>query len=238
MNPVVSAQAAATTACLLPGRFTWGVGSGESLNEHVTGRAWPTGQMRLSMLEEAIDVIRDLWTGDSITHRGTHYTVEDARLFDLPDTPIPLLVSAFADDSARLAAAKGDGLWTSGANRDVIEVFRQAGGEGPIWAQLTVCWDPDEDVARRRAHEIWPNTALPGQLAQDLRTVLHFEQAIQLVSEDDVAADVPCGPDAEPILERMREMVEVGVDHVYLHQIGDPTQGFIDFWDRELRPAL
>ncbi|MFZ0014844.1 MAG: TIGR03557 family F420-dependent LLM class oxidoreductase [Acidimicrobiia bacterium] len=238
LNPVVSAQAAATTACLLPDRFTWGVGSGEALNEHVTGEPWPTAQVRLSMLEEAIDVIRDLWTGESITHRGNHYTVEDARLFDLPENPPPLVVSAFADDSARLAAQKGDGLWTSGANGEVIDVFRGAGGEGPVWAQLTVCWDPDEEKARRRAHEIWPNTALPGQLAQDLRTVLHFEQAVKLVSEDDVAAEVPCGPEADPILERMGEMEKVGVDHIYLHQIGDPTSGFIDFWEQELRPAL
>lgn len=107
-----------------------------------------------------------------------------------------------------------------------------------MWSQLTVCWDEDRDVAAERAHRVWPNTALPGQLAQDLRTVLHFEDAVELVTPEDVVSEVPCGPDPEPILTKIKEMVEAGVDHVYLHQIGDALAGFVEFWEDELRPAL
>ena len=141
-GPVLSAHATATTAILFDGRFTWGVGSGEALNEHVSGLRWPPADIRLEMLEEAIEVIRELWGGESVTRRGTHYVVEDARVFDVPDDPPPLLVSAFAEESARLAASHGDGLWTSGANSEVIDVYREAGGNGSVWAQLSVCWDP------------------------------------------------------------------------------------------------
>jgi G6PDH family F420-dependent oxidoreductase len=238
MSPMVSAHAAATTACLLENRFVWGVGSGEALNEHIAGDRWPPADIRLRMLEEAIEVIRDLWTGESITWRGPFYTVEDARLFDIPDTPPQLLVSAFASESAQLAASHGDGLWTTGSNEEVLKSYREAGGEGPIWSQLTVCWDPDREDAIARAHRMWPNTGLTGQLAQDLRTVLDFEQATELVTPERIASQVPCGPDPDPILKRIEEMVGFGIDHVYLHQIGDPSKGFIDFWRDEIEPAV
>jgi len=238
MNPVVSAHAAASSAILLEGRFSWGVGSGEALNEHILGDPWPPAGVRLRMLEEAIDIVRQLWTGESVTHTGEFYTVEDARIFDVPEPWPPLVVSGFAEQSARLAAEKGDGLWTSGPNQEAIEAYADAGGEGPIWSQLTVCWDPDRAAAVDRAHRLWPNTGLPGQLAQDLRTVLHFEQAVQLVSPQQIQEQVPCGPDPVPILEQVAEMEKLGVDHVYLHQIGDPLDGFVEFWSKELRPEL
>lgn len=238
MNSVVSAQAAATTAILMEGRFAWGIGSGEALNEHILGDRWPPADIRIDMLEEAIEVVRRLWEGDSVTHRGEYFTVEDARLFDLPDELPPLVVSAFGDDAARLAARAGDGLWTSGPTQEVIEAYSEAGGDGPIWSQLTVSWDPDPSVAVERAHRIWPNTGLTGQLAQDLRTVLHFEQAVKLVSPEQMEQEVPCGPDPEPILEQLADMEKLGIDHIYLHQIGNPLDGFIDFWAKELRTSL
>jgi coenzyme F420-dependent glucose-6-phosphate dehydrogenase len=238
ISPVVSAQAAATTACLLPGRFTWGVGTGEALNEHITGTRWPPADVRQEMLVEAMGLMRELWSGESVTHRGKHFIVEDARIFDLSDEPFQLLMSAFAEGSAKLAAAHGDGLWTTGANKAAIAAFRDAGGTGPVWSQLSVCWDPDRETAVKRAHRLWPNTALPGQLAQDLPTVLHFEQATKTVTPEDVAGDMPCGPDAGPILDAVGEMIDAGVDHVYFHQVGDPGEGFIDLWVEELRPSL
>lgn len=238
IHPIVNAQAAATTAMLFDGRFTWGVGSGEALNEHVTGTRWPPADIRLEMLEEAIDLIRAAWKGDSLTHRGTYYTVEDATIFDLPDFDIPLLVSAFGEGSARLAAEKGDGLWTTGLPKDVISEYQSAGGDGPIWSQLSLCWDPDRDAAVEKAHRIWPNTALTGQLAQDLRTVGHFEQAVEMVDASDIEQAMPCGPDPEPILESIRGAVDLGIDHIYLHQIGDPLDGFLDFWTDEIKPEI
>jgi G6PDH family F420-dependent oxidoreductase len=238
IHPAVLAQAVATTACLLEGRFTWGVGSGENLNEHILGDRWPPADIRLEMLEEAIEVVRGLWTGESLTHRGAHYVVEDARIFDLPGQLPPLLVSAFGDKAVKVAARAGDGLWVTGMPAETIDKYHEGGGSGPIWSQLSLCWGPDKEEAIDRAHEMWPNTALTGQLNQDLRTVSDFEHAVELVDRSDMEGAIPCGPDAGPILDAIRQTAKLGVDHVYLHQIGDPTEGFIDFWRDEIRPEL
>lgn len=239
VHPAISAHAVATTSLLFGDRFTWGVGTGEALNEHVHGDRWPPADVRIEMLEEAIQVIRRLWEGDSVTHRGRYFTIEDARIFDAPNPPPRILVSAFGTKSAELAADMGDGLWTTGVKRDVIDQYRSAGGEGPVWSQLSVCWDEDRETALERAHRVWPNTALPGQLAQDLRTVAHMEQATQLVSRKDMEqSNLPLGPDPEPILESIAEAEEAGIEFIYLHQIGDPMDGFIDFWKTDLRTEL
>lgn len=238
LHPALNAHAVTTTATLLEGRFTWGVGSGEALNEHILGHRWPPADVRLEMLEEAVEIVRRLLTGESVTHRGKHYTVEDARLFDLPSTLPPIVVSAFGPEAASLAARIGDGLWTTGVKDDVVKTFRDEGGSGPIWSQLSLCWDPDRDAAVERAHRIWPNTGLTGQLAQDLRTVAHFEQAVKMVRADDIAESLPCGPEAGPILESIGQARELGIDHIYLHQIGDPTAGFLEFWQDEIKSEL
>jgi G6PDH family F420-dependent oxidoreductase len=238
IHPAVNAQAAATAACLLEGRFTWGVGSGEALNEHILGDRWPPADVRLEMLEEAIEVVRGLWEGGSFTHRGKHYTVEDARIFDLPEQLPPIVASAFGDKAVDVAARAGDGLWVTGMPAETIDKYRAEGGDGPIWTQLSLCWDPDKDTAIDRALRLWPNTALTGQLNQDLRTVEDFEHAVEMVDRDDMAEALPCGPDAGPILESIEEAAKLGIDHIYLHQIGDPTQGFIDFWKEEIQPEL
>lgn len=237
-HPAILAHATATAACLLEGRFTWGVGTGEALNEHVLGDRWPPADVRIEMLEEAIEVVRLLWAGESVTHRGRYYTVEDARIFDLPAELPPIVVAASGRAAAELAAQAGDGLWMTGVAAETIEQYRSAGGKGPVWSQLSLCWDPNLDTAVDRAHRIWPNTVLPGQLTQDLRTVLHFEQAIEMVSREDVEQAIPCGPDPAPIIESIRKAAEIGVNNVYLHQVGDPADGFIDFWRDEIRTEL
>jgi len=238
MHPAISAHAAATAACLLEGRFTWGLGTGEALNEHVLGDRWPPGDVRLEMLEEAITIIRRLWEGESVTHRGRHYAVEDARLFDLPEELPPLVISAFGVAAVEMAARLGDGLWITGLEAEIIDKYRDQGGEGPIWSQLSLCWDPDREAAVDRAHRIWPNTALTGQLPQDLRTVEHMEEAVQMVDREDIEKALPCGPDPGPIIESIEEAASIGVDHIYLHQIGDPMAGFIEFWRDEIRPKV
>ncbi len=239
IHPAINAHAVATTARLLEGRFVWGVGSGENLNEHILGDGWPPADIRIEMLGEAIEVIRQLWTGESVTFRGEYYWVEDARIFDLPEQLPPVIVSAFGDDAARLAAEMGDGLWITGVRNDVIDVFKENGGTGPVYSQLSLCWDPDREAALERATRLWPNTALPGQLAQDLRTVQHFEQAVEMVDTQAMEeAKLPLGPDAGPILDSIKKASKAGVDHIYLHQIGDPMGGFLDFWEKEIRPEL
>ena len=238
IHPAILAQATATTALLLEDRFVWGVGTGEALNEHILGDRWPPYEIRAEMLAEAIDVIRRLWNEESVTHRGKHYLVEDARVFDRPDNPIPVIVSAFGSSSAGLAADIGDGLWITGAAADTIEAYRAAGGGGAVYSQLTLCWATDRDEAVETAHRLWAFTGLTGQLNQDLTTVQHIEQAVELVTPRMVAEQVPCGPDPEPIVNAAHEAIEAGVDHLYFHQVGPDQEGFIDFWKSSLRDEV
>jgi coenzyme F420-dependent glucose-6-phosphate dehydrogenase len=235
IHPAVLAQATATTGQLLDGRFTWGVGTGEALNEHISGLRWPIAADRIEMLEEAIDVIRRLWRGEEVTVRGRHFTVENARVYDPPSSSIPIVVSAFGSAAAEMAARAGDGLWTGG-DAEIISTWRRAGGEGPVYSQITLCWARTRDEAIERAHKVWPNAGVPGQLSQDLPTPAHFEQAASTVTKDMIADAVPCGPDSEAIVGKIREAVAAGVDHVYLHQVGDDQEGFCKVWSSEIAP--
>jgi G6PDH family F420-dependent oxidoreductase len=239
IHPGLVAQAAATAACLMPGRFFLGVGSGEALNEHVFGDAWPPAPVRLEMLEEAVEVIRRLWRGGNCDFEGAYYTLVDAQVFDLPETAPEVVVAAAGPKAAALAGRIGDGLWNFSPGRQTVETFEAAGGRGkPRYGQATVCWASDEAQARKTAHQLWPNVGLPGQLPQDLPTPAHFEQAAELVSEERVAGAIVCGPDPGRHLELVRRYAEAGYTHVYLHQVGPDQEGFFGFWERELRPAL
>jgi coenzyme F420-dependent glucose-6-phosphate dehydrogenase len=237
IHPVVLAQAAATTGQLLDGRFTWGLGTGEALNEHITGQRWPIAPVRIDMLAEAIDVIRQLWTGEDVTFRGEHFTVENARVYDPPARGIPIIVSAFAPQAAKMAAVCGDGLWTGG-DADVIATWKEAGGAGPVYSQISLCWGADEETAVELAHRVWPNSGVPGQLNQDLPTPTHFEQASSIVTKDMIKSSIACGPDIERIVSEIRDAIDSGVDHVYLHQIGDDQEGFCKVWSDEIAPAV
>ncbi len=237
IHPAIVAHAAATTSLLFGDRFFLGVGTGEALNEHVLGDRWPRPEIRLEMLEEAVDVMRRLWTGDTIDHRGDHYEVENARLFDPPDAAIPVIVSGFGDAAIDLAARIGDGYWGHG-DPDSVRRYRDHGGAGPRYAQVNVCWAKDEEAGRRTAHEIWPNAGVPGQLSQDLPTWTHFEQASEHVTEEISTKSVTCGPDVSVYVKAVGEFTDAGFDHVYFHQIGPDQDGFLSFWDDELRDAL
>jgi G6PDH family F420-dependent oxidoreductase len=191
------------------------------------------------MLEEAVALIRRLWAEESVTHYGPNYIVEDARILDKPTGgTVPIIVSAFGEDAAELAAAIGDGLWVTGAASDQIETYRQAGGDGPVYSQITLCWAQDRKKAIETAHELWAFSSLPGQLGQDLSTILHFEQAVQSIDPEDVAKDTPCGPDPQPVIEAARAALDAGVDNLYFHQIGSDQEGFVDVWTSEIQPAL
>jgi coenzyme F420-dependent glucose-6-phosphate dehydrogenase len=238
IHPAIVAQAAATTALLFEGRFFLGVGTGEALNEHVLGQRWPSTEVRQEMLAEALHVMRELWKGDTVDLHGTHYTVENARLYDVPDDPIPIVVSAFGTKAAELAARDGDGIWMTSPRDDVLRAFRHANGTGPRIGQYTLCWAPTEAEGVATARRVWPNTGLPGQLAQDLPTPSHFQQATSLVTEELIAEQVACGPDADRVLEELRSYEGKGLDHIHLHQIGPDQEGFLAFWENELRPKL
>jgi len=239
IHPAVIAQAAATAAALMPGRFFLGLGTGENLNEHITGARWPETPIRIAMLEEAIEIIRELWKGEDVSHHGRFYTVEGARVYTLPDEPVPIYMAAAGTSSAERAGRLSDGLISTAPNREVVEAFERAGGAGkPKIAQLHVCWARTEEEARRTAHEIWPNTSIPGELGQELPLPRHFEQAAKQVTEDDVESTTPCGPDPEKHLDAIREYADAGFDKVYVHQIGPDQEGFFRFYEREILPKI
>jgi coenzyme F420-dependent glucose-6-phosphate dehydrogenase len=237
-HPAIVAHAAATSACLMPGRFFLGVGTGEALNEHILGDPWPPASVRRDMLEEAIEVMRLLWTGDTVEHRGTHYTVENARIYSLPDTPPEIYVAASGPKAAELAGRTGDGFVGVAPQAELVDGFEQAGGRGkPKVGQVTVCWAESEDEGVRTAHEWWPNAGLGGELTQVLSLPAHFEAACETVRPEDVAESVVCGPDVGRHLARIREYADAGYDHVYVHQVGPNQEGFFSFYERELHPA-
>jgi coenzyme F420-dependent glucose-6-phosphate dehydrogenase len=208
IHPAIIAQAAATAAAMLPGRFFLGLGTGENLNEHVLGDRWPEPSVRLDMLEEAIEVIHLLWQGGYQSHHGRFYTVEEARLYTLPDEPPPIYVAASKPNAAELAGRVGDGLISVAPDAELVERFEDAGGEGkPKVGQVTVCFAESEAEARRTAHEWWPNAGLKGDLSQELALPRHFEDAVELVSEDGVAETIVCGADPDRYTEQIEEPV-------------------------------
>jgi len=235
-HPAIIAQAAATAAAMMPGRFFLGLGTGENLNEHIHGDRWPAGHVRLEMLEEAIEVIRLLWQGGYQSHRGRHYTVEEARIYTLPDELPPVVVAAAKPGAAELAG-RNDGLIAVSPDTEVVESFEAAGGGGkPRYGQITVCWAETEEEARGTAFEWWPNAAITGELSQELPLPRHFEQAAQMVAEDDIGEAIVCGPDVERYVEQIGQFEDAGFDHVYIHQVGPDQDGFFAFAERELLP--
>src|SRR5439155_6505988 len=239
IHPAIVAQAAATSAAMMPGRFFLGLGSGENLTEHITGERWPAADERQEMLEEAIGVIRLLWRGGEQTHRGQYFRVENARIYTLPDEPPPIYVAAAGPKAARVAASAGDGLIGVSPDEEVIGAFEQAGGEGkPKYGQVHVCWAEENDEARRTAARIWPNTAITGELGQELPLPRHFEQAAQMLDAEEVDEQLPTGPEVERYLEAIRRYADAGFTHVYLHQIVPDQEGFFRFWQEELAPKI
>jgi G6PDH family F420-dependent oxidoreductase len=224
---------------LLEGRFRFGVGSGEALNEHILGDHWPEAPVRLEMLEEAIEVMRGLWAGGQYSHRGRHYTVENARIYTLPDEPPQILVSGFGPKAVDLAARIGDGYCSTMPDAELLRRFRDGGGGDKVaQAGTKVCWGPDAAECVKTVHRLWPNEGLPGELAQVLPTPAHFEQATQLVTEEMIAESVPCGPDTEKIVAAFQEFADAGFDELYVQQIGPRQEAFFDMLARDVLPSF
>jgi G6PDH family F420-dependent oxidoreductase len=237
-HPAIIAQAAATSATMCSGGFFLGVGSGENLNEHILGDRWPATDERLAMLEEAIEVIRLLWEGGSKDFDGRYYALDNARIYNLPDEPIPIVMSGFGPKATRLAARVGDGYVNTAPDADLVKTYIESGGTGPLQASVKVCWHADAAAARKLMHERWPTSGLPGELAQELRTPTHFEQACALVDEQAAVGSSPHGPDPEPYVEMVRTYERAGFTELYVHQIGGDQDGFFRFWSTEVSPRL
>ena len=237
LHPAIIAQASATIGCLMPGRFFLGVGSGESLNEHVVGQTWPPPDMRQDMLEEAVAVLRLLHRGGEQSHYGKFFQVHDARVYNIPDEPLPIYIAAAGQQAARLAARLGDGLICSAPSAESVAAFEAGGGAGkPRYGQLTVCWARSEDEAVRTAHEYWPISGLEGQFKNELPRPLYLEQASKPVTPEMVKREIVCGPDPQAHVDGLAKFVKAGFDHVYVHQVGPDQEGFMRFYQREILP--
>jgi G6PDH family F420-dependent oxidoreductase len=239
IHPAIVAQAAATAAALLPGRFVLGVGTGESLNEHIFGAYWPPAATRRAMLEEAVAVIRLLQHGGLQSHQGQYYTVENTQLYTLPEQLPPILIAASGTRSAHMAGRIGDGLITVGVQARLVDRFMAAGGAGkPRYTELNVCWAPEAAEAQRLARTQWPIAGLQGPLLSDLRLPSHFMQAASAIKEEDIAQAVICGPDPARHIAAITQAIEAAYTHVWVHQIGPDQAGFFEFYAYDVLPKL
>ena len=238
-HPALVAQMAATTAAMMEGRFFLGIGAGEFLNEHVYGDHFPPGADRQEMLVEAVEVIRELWEGDYVNHNGAYYTVEEAKLFTLPDHLPEIYMAAAGPRAARIAAEIADGIVAVAPDRELVDAFEDAGGSGkPKYGQVTVCYARDEAEARATAHKYWPISGLQGDAKWDIRSPKLFDGLAKGVSEDQVAEKIICGPDAKRHVDAIQEFVDAGFDHVYIHQVGPDQASFFRFYKDEVLPEV
>jgi coenzyme F420-dependent glucose-6-phosphate dehydrogenase len=238
VHPAVVAQAAATAQCMFDGRFWFGVGSGEALNEHIVGTKWPETSVRLAMLEEAVEVIRLLWQGEQCSHYGKYFTVENARIYTLPERLPPVIISAFGSASVAVAARCGDGLVSTKPDAALLREYDLAGGGGPKLAQVKVVWDDSEREAEDLAYRLWPTSGLEGELSQLLPTPAHFEQAVAPLHRSDVVDAFPCGPDPKKHIDAINRYRDLGYDEVYVTQVGPNQEGFLRFYEREILPEF
>jgi G6PDH family F420-dependent oxidoreductase len=239
-HPAIIAQAAATSALLLgEGRFCLGLGSGEALNEHILGDVWPPADTRLEMLEEAVEVIRKLWSGDDVTHHGKHYTVENARIWSLPATPPRISISGFGPKATDLAARIGDAYTTTTPDQELLHRFRTKAKDGATaQAGFKVAWADTDDEGWDHAYRIWPNAGLPGELAQVLPTVEHFEQASTLVTRDQTKESVTAGSDPGQHVKAYQPYIDAGFEEIYVANMGPHYAAMLKAYGRDVLPRL
>ena len=239
MHPVIVAHAAATVATMLDGRFFLGLGTGERLSEHVTGERWPAATERRTMLEEAVQVIRALFDGGNVNHRGEHYRVENAQLFTRPTVPPLILLAVGGPKSAALAGEIGDGMIGVAPSPRTVQAFEAAGGSGkPRVGQLHVCWAQDEEAARGIVHRYWPNGALKGGALTDLARPKDFETGLELASRDSIVSGIVCGTSEQQHIDALGTFASAGFTEVYVHQIGPDQDGFFNFYEDRVLPKF
>jgi G6PDH family F420-dependent oxidoreductase len=238
-HPAIVAQGAATMALLSGGRFSLGLGAGENLNEHVVGREWPPAHTRHEMLVEAVEIIRELWSGRWVTYHGEYLSVESAKLFDRPDQPPPIGIAASGPESCEIAGELADFLITVQPQPELVRTFSETGGEGkPVVGQLPVSWGPDEAKCRQLAREQARFNVLGWKVQSELPNPVNFDAATRFVREEDLAQQIPAGPDPAAIVEAVERFAQAGFTRVALLQIGEAQEEFCDFYARELSGAL
>lgn len=229
-HPAIVAQKAATLQILADGRFTLGLGAGENLNEHVVGKGWPTLDRRHEMLREAVQIIRELFGGELVSWKGEHFEVDSARLWDLPDTPVPIGIAVSGEKSVTTFAPLADHLIAVEPDKELVRAWhdaRRATGlpdEYRVIGQIPISWDPDADTAVKRAHDQFRWFGGGWDVNADLPTTAGFAGATQFVRPEDVADSIPCGPDLDAIVDGVMEYVKAGFTDIALVQIGDEAQ--------------
>ena len=239
INPAIIAQASATAAVMMGGRFFLGVGTGEYLNEHITGRHWPPASERLEMLQEAIEIIRLLWKGGWQSHHGKYFVVEDARIYTLPAKPPRIMMAASKPRSAEMAGQIADGLISFEPKSDLVRRFESTGGSGkPRYGQLTVCYAPSRQEAQRIVRKHWPNAGIGGSLMTDLALPTQFDEIVSLIRPETITEGMPLGPEPDDHLAGIKEFIDAGFDHVYVHQVGPHQREFFSFYADKILPRF
>jgi G6PDH family F420-dependent oxidoreductase len=238
IHPAVIAQAAGTVGQLTNNRFILGVGSGEALNEHILGDPWPTVDRRLEMLEEAVDLIRRLWSGDVVSWEGKHYRVDHARIYNVPDPAPEIFVSGFGPKAIEVAARIADGFINTAPDPDAVRQFKELSGGKPAHAGAKVAFAETQREGWEHAHRLWANAGLPGELAQVLPTPEHFEQASSLVTLDATSESVVAGNDPARHLEQVGQYRDAGYDALYVANMGPHYREMIEFYGERILPKL
>ncbi len=240
-HPAIIAQAAATLSAMYPGRFWVALGSGEASNEHITGDGWPRKEVRDARLRECVDVIRALLAGEEVSHDGL-VTVDRARLWTLPDEPPRLVAAAVGPETARRSAEWADGLITINQPpdrlREVLDAYRDNGGRGPVAVQVHLSYAADESEALKIAYEQWRTNVFSPPLCWDLETPEAFDEAAKHVPVEAMRDAVQIATDPDRHTERLREIVALGVDELYLHHVGQQQGEFIEVFGERVLTAL
>ncbi|MGC9665418.1 TIGR03557 family F420-dependent LLM class oxidoreductase [Planosporangium sp. 12N6] len=237
-HPAIIAQAAATLAIVSESRFTLGIGAGERLNEHIVGEGFPNVRGRHERLQEALEIIRRLWSGGYHSYEGDHLRLEDARVFDLPDTLPLIVVAASGPVSATLAAELGDGLFATEPKAEIVETYRSAGGSGPRYAEVPVAWARDEEQAVRAALETNRWAVTGWKVMSELPNPVNFAAASATVTEQDIRAQFAVGPDVDAYERAVHRYVDAGFDRLVLQNAGPDPDGFLDFYETRLSERL
>jgi probable non-F420 flavinoid oxidoreductase len=240
-HPAIVAQAVATLGAMFPGRFWVALGSGEAMNEHITGDQWPRKSERDARLRECVAIIRALLNGEEVTHDGL-VTVDRARIWTLPEQPPALIAPAITVPTARAAAAWADGLVTINQPhdrlREMVAAYRDAGGRGTLALQLHLSYDPDADRALQIAHEQWHSNVFPPPLSWDLDTPEAFEQASAHVPPEAIPEFVRVSADLGQHAAWIAEYADLGFEEIYLHHVGQEQRGFLDAFGASVLPQL
>jgi probable non-F420 flavinoid oxidoreductase len=241
-HPAIIAQGAATLAQMYPGRFWLALGSGEAMNEHITGQRWPEKPVRNARLRECVDIMRALFAGETVSHRGL-VRVDRARLWTLPKTPPPLLGAAVSEATAAWAGSWADGLVTINQPSEKLErmirAFREHGGEGkPLFLQIHVAYGSDEEAALATAYDQWRTNIFPPSICWDLELPEMFEEAARFVRPEDLRGPVLIAADAERFIDWLSGFAALGFERIYVHHVGKEQRAFIEFFGDRVLPMF